>query len=202
MVSDRVGQPPDHLTIEPHGFYVSRTAGPKEVDGLTVQGREVSVEELEVGDLVEVHWLDASEARRPLGLPEREFDTPVRSIGVFGGLRGLRTRHIIIIKEVFMPGEPEYHYNAIPIGMVERILLAARGWWKKREVKKAMKMLDEARATAYAILRGTRAEKKQKKARPAGDEEEMIVVKLVEWDLDGLLALRDFWLRGKKGHAR
>ena len=172
------------------------------MDELTGRSREVSVEELEVGDLVEVHWLDASEARRPLGLPEREFDTPVRSIGVFGGLRGLRTKHLIIIKEVFMPGEPEYHYNAIPIGMVERVLLAAKGWWKKREVKKAMKMLDEAKAIAYAILRGIPAEKKQKKARPEDHEGEMLVVKLVEWDLDGLLAFRDFWLRGRKSHAR
>ena len=61
--------------------------------------RGVSVEGLEIGDLVEVRWLDASEARTSLSVPEREFDTPVRSIGVFGGVRGSRARHIIIIKE-------------------------------------------------------------------------------------------------------
>ena len=165
--------------------------------------REVRVEDLEVGDLVEVHWLDASEARRPLGLPEGEFDTPVRSIGVFGGLRGLRVKHLIIIKEVFIPEEPEYHYNAIPLGMIERVLLAARGWWKKKEVKKAMRLLDGAGATAYAILRGAvleEARKKQKKLRiPDG---EIVVLRLPVGELDELLALRDFWVKGRKGHAR
>ena len=33
--------------------------------------REVRLEELDVGDAIEVYWLDASEARRPLSLPER-----------------------------------------------------------------------------------------------------------------------------------
>jgi len=142
--------------------------------------REVKVEELEVGDLIEVQWLDASEARRPLGLPEGEFDTPVRSIGVFGGLRGLRTKHLIIIKEVFLPEEPEYHYNAIPLGMIERILLAARGWWKKREVKKAMRMLDDARATAYAILRRTTLDKARRQKKFRMMPEELVVIKLTD----------------------
>ena len=169
---------------------------------LASKRREVGLEELDVGDAIEVHWLDASEARRPLGLPEREFDTPVRSIGIYGGLRGLRTKHLILIKEVFVPEEPEYHYNAIPVGMIDRILLIARGWWKKRDVKKAMRLIDDGTATAYAILHGAalrdlRAEHK-KHAGLAGD---FLVLELRGWELEDLLALRDFWLKevGQRG---
>jgi len=158
--------------------------------------REVRLEELDVGDAIEVHWLDASEARRPLSLPEREFDTPVRSIGIYGGLRGLRTKHLILIKEVFVPEEPEYHYNAIPVGMIDRIFLMAKGWWKKREVKKAMRLLDNGTAAAYAILHGAALQdlraKHKKYARLVSD---FFVLELREWELDGLLALRDFWLK-------
>ena len=36
------------------------------------------LEELEIGDLIEVSWLDASEARMSFSVPEKSFDTPVR----------------------------------------------------------------------------------------------------------------------------
>lgn len=141
--------------------------------------REVRVEELELGDLIEVRWLDASEARTTLSLPEREFDTPVRSIGVFGGLRGSRVKHIIVIKEEFAIGEaPEYHYNAIPLGMVEKIVLARRRFWKKRDVKKAMSLLDGI---------GVRSRVARARRPLAGE--------LGPTSLDELLSLRDFWLK-------
>ena len=159
--------------------------------------REVRLEELDVGDAIEVHWLDASEARRPLGISDREFDTPVRSIGIYGGLRGLRTKHLILIKEVFVPEQPEYHYNAIPVGMIDRIFLMAKGWWKKREIKKAMRLLDSnTLSIAYAMLHGAALQdlraKHKKYAKRTGD---FFVLKLREWELDDLLALRDFWLK-------
>ena len=147
--------------------------------------RLVSIEELEVGDLIEVRWLDASEAKMSLSVPEREFDTPVRSIGVFGGLRGSRAKHIIIIKEEFTIGDAkEYHYNAIPLGMVDRIVLARRRFWKKRDVKRAMRLLDGLGERAEVDVR------KMARRSPRGLAED-----LLKLSLDGLLALRDFWLK-------
>jgi len=149
---------------------------------------QVSVEELEIGDLIEVGWLDASEARTSFSVPDKSFDTPVRSIGVYGGVRGERTKHIIIIKEEFDIGEtPEYHYNAIPLGMVEHIRLARRRFWKKRDVKKAMRLLDGFASSSELDF---------KKLRRAGlltsaSTEEPL-------DIDGLLALGEFWLRRRE----
>jgi len=144
------------------------------------------LEGLEIGDLIEVSWLDASEARTSFSVPEKSFDTPVRSIGVYGGIRGTRTEHLIIIKEEFdVGGTPEYHYNAIPVGMIERIRLARRRFWKKRDVKKAMRLLD-----GFASI----SELDFKRLRRAGHGASPATS--ARLDLDGLLALREFWLRG------
>jgi len=151
--------------------------------------REVSVEELEIGDLIEVSWLDASEARTSFSVPEKSFDTPVRSIGVYGGIRGERAKHLIIIKEEFDVGEaPEYHYNAIPLGMIDTIRLARRRFWRKRDVKKAMRLLDGFASISeldLGRLRKAYRSLAQPDSGPLG--------------LDGLLALGDFWLRGRRG---
>ena len=146
--------------------------------------RQVSIDELEIGDLIEVGWLDASEARTRFSVPEKSFDTPVRSIGIYGGIRGERAKHIIIIKEEFdIGGTPEYHYNAIPLGMIERIRLARRHFWKKRDVKKAMRLLDGF---------GSIAELDFKRSRRGHDLPADISRAP---GLDELLAIRDFWLR-------
>jgi len=149
---------------------------------------QVSVEELEIGDLIEVLWLDASEARTSFSVPDKSFDTPVRSIGVYGGVRGERTKHIIVIKEEFdIGGTPEYHYNAIPLGMVERIRLARRRFWKKRDVKKAMRLLDGFASTSELDF---------KRLRRAG----LLTSASTEGplDIDGLLTLGEFWLRRRE----
>ena len=146
----------------------------------------VRVEELEIGDLIEVYWLDASEAKTALSIPDRAFDTPVRSVGVYGGIRGSRAKHLIIIKEEFdVGGAPEFHYNAIPLGMVDHIRLARRGFWSKRDVKKAMRLLDGfgTESELAASLGPRRAG-----PGPVAAEGEAL-------DLDELLSLRGFWLR-------
>ena len=149
----------------------------------------VRIEELEIGDLIEVYWLDASEAKTALSIPDRAFDTPVRSIGVYGGVRGERTKHIIIIKEEFDIGDtPEYHYNAIPLGMVERICLARRRFWKKRDVKKAMRLLDGFASISELDF------KRQRRAEITSQTSAQLPL-----DLDDLFSMRDFWLRRRAG---
>jgi len=87
---------------------------------------EVGLGDLRIGDAVRVHWLDASEATRPLTEAHRAFDTPIRSYGVFLGVKGLRTRHLVIAKEI-IEVDRTFHYNVIPVGMIERVFLLRRG---------------------------------------------------------------------------
>jgi len=84
--------------------------------------REVRLSDLKVGDAVRVHWFDASEATCSLPHEDHKFDTPVRSYGVFLGVKGLRVKHAIVAKEV-VERDKTFHYNAIPLGMIERVLL-------------------------------------------------------------------------------
>lgn len=82
----------------------------------------VDVESLQIGDVVRIDWLDASEAMCRFSTGNKTFDTPVRSYGVFLGVKGLRTRHVIVAKEV-VERDRTFHYNAIPMGLIERVVL-------------------------------------------------------------------------------
>ena len=86
---------------------------------------EVGLGDLRVGDVVRVHWNDASEATRRLSRDEVVYDTPIRSYGVFIGVKGFRTKHIVVAKEV-IERERLFHYNCIPVGLIERIVLLSR----------------------------------------------------------------------------
>jgi len=84
--------------------------------------KEIQLEDLRVGDAVRVHWCDASEATSSLPQKDHTYDTPVRSYGVFLGVKGVRARHAIVAKEV-VERDKTFHYNAIPLGLIERVLL-------------------------------------------------------------------------------
>ena len=82
------------------------------------------INKLQFGDLVRVYWLDASEAMGRTGeRGEPHFDTPVASIGHYVGVKGKRTRHLILLKDIFQITEQTYDlvYNCIPLGMIEKI---------------------------------------------------------------------------------
>jgi hypothetical protein len=82
------------------------------------------LEKLQFGDLVRVYWLDASEAMGRTGEGgEPHFDTPVASIGHYVGVKGNRTRHLILLKDIFQITEKTYDlvYNCIPLGMIEKV---------------------------------------------------------------------------------
>lgn len=78
---------------------------------------------LRFGDLVEVDWLDASEATGRLN--SGKFDTPIRSVGYFLGLKGRKAKHLVIAKELVRTCDA-FHYNVIPLGMIETIRVLAR----------------------------------------------------------------------------
>jgi len=50
----------------------------------------------------------------------------VRSIGYFLGLKGMRTKHVVIVKEI-IDNAKAYHYNAIPTGIIENLTVLAKG---------------------------------------------------------------------------
>ena len=78
---------------------------------------------LRFGDLLQIDWLDASEAKGRL--EKVSFDTLVCSVGWFLGLKGRKTRHLVIAKE-FIRGACAFHYNVIPLGMVEKVKVLGR----------------------------------------------------------------------------
>ncbi|TET19646.1 hypothetical protein E3J74_06030 [Candidatus Bathyarchaeota archaeon] len=90
---------------------------------------------LNFGDLIEIHWLDASEATGQL--EHDRFDTPVQSVGYFLAVKGRKTKHIVIAKEIV--DNRSYHYNVIPVGMIQNLRIVQRNGLKpyvKRVLKK------------------------------------------------------------------
>jgi len=93
------------------------------------------IDSLRFGDLVQVDWLDASEATD--NISHDLFDTPICSVGFFLGIKGRKTRHVVIAKEII--DSKTYHYNVIPVGMINRITVhskVALSQTAKRRLKK------------------------------------------------------------------
>jgi hypothetical protein len=107
------------------------------------------IDSLRFGDLIEVAWLDASESTgRFAGERHSGFDTPVRSVGYFLGLKGKRTKHVVIAKEII--DDAFYHYNVIPVGMIEGITILA----KDRLDPETKRVLKKFVAVSIKKLRG------------------------------------------------
>ena len=116
------------------------------------------------GDLIEVEWLDASEATG--SLKGGHFDTPVQSVGYFLGLKGKRVRHVVIAKEVV--DDENFHYNVIPVGMIVNVTVQRKNALKprtRRVLKKfAQGVIPKLRRKdgwAYARKRFKRIKKKE-----------------------------------------
>ena len=92
------------------------------------------IEVLQFGDLIEVAWLDASEDTGQL--EHEHYDTPVQSVGYFLGVKGRKTRHVVIAKEII--DSKHYHYNVIPVGMIERVRILRKNALSPR-VKRVLK---------------------------------------------------------------
>ena len=83
------------------------------------------INSLRFGDLIEVEWLDASESTGRLEHTHAKFDTPLRSVGYFLDIKGKRTKHVPIAKEI-IDNAKAFHYNVLPIGMIETITVLAK----------------------------------------------------------------------------
>jgi len=89
---------------------------------------------LQLGDLIRVRWFDASkgEAR----IDERseaavQFDILVTSWGVFLGLVGEKTKHVLLIRDHFQmnasSGVYDIDFNVVPVGMISAVEVLKRG---------------------------------------------------------------------------
>jgi len=89
---------------------------------------------LQLGDLIRVRWFDASkgEAR----IDERseaavQFDILVTSWGVFLGLVGEKTKHVLLIRDHFQmnasSGVYDIDFNVVPVGMISAVAVLKRG---------------------------------------------------------------------------
>jgi len=91
---------------------------------------EKQLQRLQLGDLIEVTWLDASRGKletveelREAGAAGAEIDLPVTSYGVYIGAFGKRAKHIVLVASqwLFSQGYGQIDCTIIPVGTVEKI---------------------------------------------------------------------------------
>jgi hypothetical protein len=90
--------------------------------------REVrkQIKGLQLGDLIRVRWFDACKGEARIDDQSDEakvqFDVPVTSWGVFLGLVGEKTKHVLLIRDHFQmnatSGVYDIDFNVVPIGMI------------------------------------------------------------------------------------
>jgi len=122
-IAQEVGEPVCYTLMEHHrGCDAQLSKEPSKRKNVIAKNSAMDIEDLKIGDAVRVNWLDASETTRQLPNEEEVYDTPIRTYGVFLGVKGIRTKHMVIGKE-FIEYDRTFHYNVIPIGMVEKVVL-------------------------------------------------------------------------------
>ena len=91
-----------------------------------------ALESVKPGDLICVDWLDASRGRietmrelREVGAAGAVIDSPVKSFGVFLGLFGKRSKHIVLMASLWVftavADYGQVDTTIVPIGVVETI---------------------------------------------------------------------------------
>ena len=111
---------------------------------------------LQPGDLVKVSWLDASIGKSLVGGP---IDVPVYSYGVYLGLLGKKSKHVILAQNTFRYSDKifDIDYTAIPAG-----------WGISVTVLKAGEVdPDTARALLSSFLQGRSRTLKRRKTNHA-----------------------------------
>ena len=97
------------------------------------------LENVKPGDVICVDWLDASRGRidtvrelREIGAAGAIIDSPVKSVGVFIGLFGKRTKHIVLVSSLWtFTAAADYGQvdtTLIPLGVVENVLVVLSGF--------------------------------------------------------------------------
>lgn len=88
--------------------------------------KEVRIEDLQLGDLIFIRWNDASidTTRLP---NDHEVESPVHSIGIFLGIRGIKHKHLLLGRS--KAPEPQlWEADRIPLSIIDYVLLVQRGF--------------------------------------------------------------------------
>jgi hypothetical protein len=96
---------------------------------------KAQVQALSVGDLVCVEWNDASKGKSlEIGV---DIDTPVNSWGVFIGVMGKKSEHIILCQNDFLytDGVHDIDYTAIPVAWTISIRIIEKNHVAEEEAK-------------------------------------------------------------------
>jgi len=110
---------------------------------------------LQLGDLIRVRWFDACKGEVRIDEQSEDagvqFDIPVTSWGVFLGLVGEKTRHVLLIRDHFqmnaMSGVYDIDFNVIPIGMIHAIEVLKRSELEPNVAKLLQQAFLKARTT-------------------------------------------------------
>jgi len=95
---------------------------------------EVDLSKLNFGDLIEVDWWDHS--KREIRLKPKGgrryfvFDVPVKSVGIFFGVAGEETKHIVLIRDIFIwpsMGDFDIDATAILLGATKSVRVMGSG---------------------------------------------------------------------------
>ena len=93
------------------------------------------IKDLRLGDLIRVEWNDASKGEARISKdkdmqPDVQFDIPVTSWGVFLGIVGSKTKHIVLLRDHFemsaARGIYDIDFNVIPLGMISNLEVLKR----------------------------------------------------------------------------
>ena len=84
------------------------------------------LESICVGDLICVDWCDASTGKSN---GSQDIDVPVKSWGIFIGVLGLRTKHIVLAQNSFCYSKDQFDldYTAIPLNSANDVAVVVTG---------------------------------------------------------------------------
>ncbi len=123
--AQEVGRPDGYTLTEHHGSRDAQMSkgdfGRKNVLEERNE-RAVGIEDLEKGDLIFLYWGDASEIRGQLPKRDVQYDTPIKVVGFYLGVRGRKRKHLIIAKEK-LPAKDYWNADFIPVELIDHIIL-------------------------------------------------------------------------------
>jgi len=97
------------------------------------RGLKRQLEACSLGDLICVNWYDAS-IGKSLGSGVA-VDVPVKSWGVFIGIMGDKSKHIILAQNnfLYMDGVYDIDYTAVPVSWSSRITVIVKNYIPSKE---------------------------------------------------------------------
>jgi hypothetical protein len=98
------------------------------------------IKSLAAGDLVQVEWCDAS-IGKSLSNGVSGIDVPVKSWGVFIGLLGQKTKHVILAQNCFRYSDGLYDidYTAVPVPWTTNATVIAKSHVTSEEAEHLLK---------------------------------------------------------------